>query len=417
MIFYKGMDNASRKFNTVQEAAEDLAAGRMVILIDDEDRENEGDLVIAAQMITPEAVNFMAMRARGLICLALAPERCDQLDLSPMVKDNTSSFGTGFTVSIEARRGVTTGISAADRAHTIRTAIDPKTRPEDLARPGHVFPLRAKVGGALVRIGQTEGSVDLCKIAGLTPAAVICEIMNDDGSMARVPDLIKFAAAHGLKMITVKDVVEYRLRTERFVRRAAVTGLPTPHGVFTAVCYENEINDDVHLALCMGKVDDGAPCLVRVHSQCLTGDVFGSARCDCGQQLDMAMDIISAEGRGVLLYLPQEGRGIGLANKLRAYALQDAGEDTVEANESLGFRPDLRDYGLGAQILRDLGLHEIRLMTNNPRKLVGLEGYGLKIVERIPLEVAPGEDNVRYLNTKRKKLGHMLDMKRIQDLK
>ncbi|MDH4184836.1 MAG: bifunctional 3,4-dihydroxy-2-butanone-4-phosphate synthase/GTP cyclohydrolase II [Nitrospinota bacterium] len=411
------MENENRKFNTILEAVDELRAGRMVILIDDEDRENEGDLVIAAEKITPEAVNFMAMQARGLICLSLTPQRCDQLGLPLMVRDNTSSFGTGFTVSIEARRGVTTGISAADRAHTIKTAIDPKTVPDDLARPGHVFPLRAKEGGVLVRIGQTEGSVDLCRIAGLEPAAVICEVMKEDGSMARVPDLLEFSKKWNIKMITVKDIVEFRLRMEHFARRTAVTTLPTSHGEFTAICYENSLNDDVQLALVMGKVDDGAPCLVRVHSQCLTGDVFGSGRCDCGEQLDMAMEMISAEGRGVLLYLPQEGRGIGLANKLKAYSLQDQGKDTVEANESLGFKPDLRDYGLGAQILRDLGLTQIKLMTNNPRKLIGLDGYGLKIVERIPLEVAPGENNLRYLDTKKTKMGHMLNMKKIQDLK
>jgi len=410
------MTTDKRRFNTVEEAVEDLRAGRMVILADDEDRENEGDLVIAAEKITTDGVNFMAKEARGLICLSLTPERCDELGLPLMVKDNTSSYGTGFTVSIEARRGVTTGISAADRAHTIKTAIDPASGPDDLARPGHVFPLRSKKGGVLVRIGQTEGSVDLCRIAGLMPAAVICEIMKEDGSMARVPDLLKFAKKWELKMITVKDIVEWRLKKDQFVRRTATTTLPTSHGAFTAICYENSLNDDVQLALVMGEVNDGKPTLVRVHSQCLTGDVFGSGRCDCGEQLDLAMEMIAKEKRGVLLYLPQEGRGIGLANKLKAYALQDEGKDTVEANESLGFKPDLRDYGLGAQVLRDLGLHDIRLLTNNPRKLIGLDGYGLKIVERVALEVPPGEDNLRYLDTKKKKMGHMLNMKKIQDV-
>ncbi|MBI4827821.1 MAG: bifunctional 3,4-dihydroxy-2-butanone-4-phosphate synthase/GTP cyclohydrolase II [Nitrospinae bacterium] len=403
------MSEQERKFNTVQEVVDDLHDGKMVILLDDEDRENEGDLMIAAEKITPQAVNFMAREARGLICLALTPQRCDELDLPPMTRDNTSAFGTGFTVSIEARRGVTTGISAADRATTILTAISPQTRPEDLARPGHVFPLRAQAGGVLVRVGQTEGSVDLCKIAGMTPAAVICEVMKDDGTMARVPDLTEFAARHGLKMITVKEIVGFRLKTESFVHRAAETTIPTRFGVFNAIGYENSINKDVHLALTMGEVGNGEPCLTRVHSQCLTGDVFGSERCDCGEQLIHAMEMIAKEGRGALLYLPQEGRGIGLINKLRAYHLQDEGKDTVEANESLGFHPDLRDYGLGAQILRDLNIHKLRLMTNNPRKIVGLDGYGLEIVERVPIVCQPKDSNLRYLDTKRSKLGHLLD--------
>lgn len=406
---------SERKFNTIEEAVEDLREGRMVILIDDEDRENEGDLVLAAEKVTPEAVNFMAKEGRGLICLALTPKRCDELNLPLMVDNNTSSFGTGFTVSIEARRGVTTGISAADRAVTIKTAINPETGPDDLARPGHVFPLRAREGGVLVRVGQTEGSVDLCKIAGLYPAGVICEIMTEDGAMARVPDLLKFAEKHGLKIITVKDIVEHRLKNELFVRRQAETVLPTAHGEFKAVVYDNVINDEVHLALTMGDVDKEEPCLVRVHSQCLTGDVFGSGRCDCGEQLHMAMEMIAKEGRGVLLYLFQEGRGIGLLNKLKAYALQDQGHDTVEANRRLGFKADLRDYGLGAQVLRDLGLHEIRLITNNPRKLVGLEGYGLSIVERVPAVCEPRDTNLRYLSVKQTKLGHLLNVKKVNE--
>jgi 3,4-dihydroxy 2-butanone 4-phosphate synthase/GTP cyclohydrolase II len=400
----------ARRFNTIEEAAEDLRQGKMIIMIDDEDRENEGDLVIAAEKATPETVNFMAREGRGLICLALTGERCDQLALPPMVRDNTSSFGTGFTVSIEARHGVTTGISAQDRYVTIKTAIDPATRPEDIARPGHVFPLRAREGGVLVRVGQTEGSVDLCKIAGLYPGAVICEIMNDDGTMARVPQLAQFAERNAMKIITVKDIVEFRMKNEHFVRRVVETVLPTRHGQFRAVAYDNTVNDEISLALVMGDVADGKPCLARVHSQCLTGDVFGSERCDCGEQLDMAMSLIAKEGRGVLLYLFQEGRGIGLLNKLKAYALQDEGRDTVEANHHLGFKADLRDYGLGAQVLRDLGLHEIRLLTNNPRKLVGLDGYGLSIVERAPLVIEPNESNLRYLTAKQAKLGHFLDI-------
>ncbi|VAX16895.1 3,4-dihydroxy-2-butanone 4-phosphate synthase / GTP cyclohydrolase II [hydrothermal vent metagenome] len=403
-----------RKFNTVMEAIDDLREGKMVILIDDEDRENEGDLMIAAEKITPEAVNFMAKEGRGLICLSLTPERCDELNLPLMVKDNTSAFGTGFTVSIEAKQGVTTGISAADRCTTIKTAIDPASGPADLARPGHVFPLRSREGGVLVRIGQTEGSVDLCKIAGLYPAAVICEVMKDDGTMARVPDLLKLSEQRKIKMVTVKDVVEFRLKTEHFVRRSAETKIPTKHGVFKTICYENSINKDVHLAMVYGDISGDEPCLTRVHSQCLTGDVFGSQRCDCGEQLDHAMDMIAKQGRGVILYLSQEGRGIGLVNKLKAYELQDGGKDTVEANKSLGFKPDLRDYGLGAQILIDLGIHKIRLLTNNPRKIVGLDGYNMEIVERVPIICKPGENNLRYLSAKQNKLGHMLDIKQKQ---
>ncbi|VAX14868.1 3,4-dihydroxy-2-butanone 4-phosphate synthase / GTP cyclohydrolase II [hydrothermal vent metagenome] len=403
-----------RKFNTVIEAIDDLREGKMVILIDDEDRENEGDLMIAAEKVTPEAVNFMAKEGRGLICLSLTPERCDELNLPLMVKDNTSAFGTGFTVSIEAKQGVTTGISAADRCTTIKTAIDPASGPTDLARPGHVFPLRSREGGVLVRIGQTEGSVDLCKIAGLYPAAVICEVMKDDGTMARVPDLLKLSEQRKIKMVTVKDVVEFRLKTEHFVRRSAETKIPTKYGLFKTICYENSINKDVHLAMVYGDISGDKPCLTRVHSQCLTGDVFGSQRCDCGEQLDRAMEMIAKQGRGVILYLSQEGRGIGLVNKLKAYELQDEGKDTVEANKSLGFQPDLRDYGLGAQILIDLGIHKIRLLTNNPRKIVGLDGYNMEIVERVPIICKPGENNLRYLSTKQSKLGHMLDIKQKQ---
>ncbi len=401
----------SRKFNDISDAIEDLKNGRMVIMVDDEDRENEGDLVIAAEKVTAGAVNFMAKEGRGLICLSLTPQKCDALNLPPMVTDNTSSFGTGFTVSIEAREGVTTGISAADRCTTIKAAIAENAKPEDLARPGHVFPLRAREGGVLVRIGQTEGSVDLCRIAGLSPSAVICEIMNEDGTMARAPQLAKFSKEHSLRMITVKDIVEYRLKNEFFVRRAAETTIPTKHGVFNAIAYENTLNDEVHMALYMGDIASEEPCLVRVHSQCLTGDVFGSERCDCGEQLELSMKTISAEGRGVLLYLFQEGRGIGLVNKLKAYALQDEGADTVQANQKLGFKDDLRDYGIGAQILRDLGLHEIRLITNNPRKVVGLDGYGLHIAERVPSICTPKANNLRYLKSKQNKLGHMLEIK------
>ncbi|MBI5816789.1 MAG: bifunctional 3,4-dihydroxy-2-butanone-4-phosphate synthase/GTP cyclohydrolase II [Nitrospinae bacterium] len=407
-------NSEKRKFNTLAEAVEDIRNGKMIIMVDDEDRENEGDLVLAAEKVSTEAVNFMAKEGRGLICLALTGARCDELDLPLMVRNNTSSFGTGFTVSIEARKGVTTGISAADRCQTIKTAIDPATTAEDLARPGHVFPLRAREGGVLVRVGQTEGSVDLCKIAGLSPAAVICEIMNDDGSMARVPQLREFAAKHNIKMITVKDIVEFRMRNEHIVRRAAETKLPTRYGVFNAIAYQNDVNSEIILALTMGEICEG-PRLVRMHSQCLTGDVFGSERCDCGEQLDRAMRMIAGEGCGVLVYLFQEGRGIGLINKLKAYALQDEGKDTVEANHHLGFKEDLRDYGLGAQVLRDLGLHEIRLITNNPRKVVGLDGYGLHIAERVPLVCEPNESNLRYLSVKQSKMGHLLDIKKTNE--
>ena len=394
----------------IEAALEDIRQGKMIILVDDEDRENEGDLAMAAELVTPEAINFMAREGRGLICLSLTEERADYLNLPLMVQDNTSSFGTAFTVSIEARRGVSTGISAADRATTIKVAIADESGARDLARPGHVFPLRAKKGGVLVRAGQTEGSVDLARLAGLKPAGVICEIMNDDGTMARLPQLEEFAARHDLKIVTIADLVRYRMSNETLVRRAAETLMPTAYGgEFMAIGYENEVDKAQHLALVKGTIDPAKPVLVRVHSECLTGDVFGSMRCDCGDQLHAAMCQIAEEGCGVIIYMRQEGRGIGLNNKLRAYALQDQGCDTVEANEALGFKADLRDYGIGAQILLDLGVRKIRLMTNNPKKIVGLEGYGLEVVDRVPVEMPPTCSNIRYLQTKREKMGHLLE--------
>ncbi len=396
------------KCNTIDEAIEDMARGKMVILVDDEDRENEGDLCMAAERVTPEAINFMAKYGRGLICLSLSPERIDQLKLPMMTDDNTSSFGTAFTVSIEAKKGVTTGISAADRATTILTAINPASKPEDLARPGHVFPLRARPGGVLQRAGQTEGSVDLARLAGLYPAGVICEIMSDDGTMARMPELLEFAKKHNIRIVTIKDLIGYRIRTERFVHRVSTTKLPTEFGEFTVIAFSNEVDNNVHIALVKGEIKPEEDVLVRVHSECLTGDVFGSKRCDCGEQLHRAMEMIEERGSGVVLYMRQEGRGIGLVNKLKAYELQDKGLDTVEANIKLGFKPDLRDYGIGAQILVDLGVRKMRLMTNNPKKIVGLEGYGLNVVERVPVETKPHERNLVYLKTKKKKLGHML---------
>ncbi len=408
------MREQSAHFASIEEALEEIKAGRMVVVCDDEDRENEGDLTMAAQFVTAEAINFMALYGRGLICLSMTPERADILGLQPMTRNNQSRFGTAFTASIEAREGVTTGISAADRAHTIQVAIDPRSRPEDLVQPGHVFPLIAKAGGVLSRSGQTEAGVDLARLAGLIPAGVICEVMNDDGTMARVPDLVPYCAKHGLKMITVADLIRYRSRTEKLVRRVAVVNMPTKVGDFTAYGYESLLDGEQHLALVKGDVDGQKDVLVRVHSECLTGDVFHSMRCDCGDQLQAALERIEAEGRGVLLYMAQEGRGIGLLNKLRAYELQERGWDTVEANVELGFAPDLRDYGIGAQILADLGLTTIRIMTNNPRKLVGLEGYGLTITERVPLETKPTDQNLRYLQVKKSKMGHILHHQGLQ---
>ena len=380
----------------------------MIIVVDDEDRENEGDLTVAAEKITPEIINFMATYGRGLICIPMTEERLEELDMPPMVQQNTTRFETAFHVPIDAKGSTSTGISAADRAATVLAAIDPRTRPSDLARPGHMLPLRARSGGVLVRAGQTEAAVDLARIAGLYPAGVICEIANKDGTMARVPDLTKFARRHKLLMITIADLINYRMRTEALVKRIASANLPTAHGEFRVIAYESPIDRETHVALIRGEVGDGENILVRVHSRCLTGDVFHSARCDCGPQLDAALDRIAKEGRGVLLYLNQEGRGIGLANKIRAYELQDQGFDTVEANERLGFKADQRDYGIGVQILKDLGVRSMRLLSNNPRKLVGLEGYGLSVAEWLPLEIPASEHTARYLRTKKEKLGHKL---------
>ncbi len=398
------------KFNTIEDAIDDIRNGKMVILVDDEDRENEGDLTMAAEAVTPEAINFMARYGRGLICLSLTPERVEQLQLPMMTTDNTSSFGTAFTISIEAKKGVTTGISAADRSRTIKTAINPKSGPEDLARPGHVFPLRSKPGGVLQRAGQTEGSVDLARLAGLYPAGVICEIMNDDGTMARVPQLMEFSKLHKMKIVTIKDLIAYRVKKESLVRRVAVTKLPTSYGNdFTAILYANDIDRQNHIALVKGDIKPEDEVMVRVHSECLTGDVFGSMRCDCGEQLHNAMHMIDEEGKGVILYMRQEGRGIGLEGKLKAYELQDKGKDTVEANLALGYKADLRDYGVGAQILRDLGIRKLKLLTNNPKKIVGLEGYGLTVTARVPIEMHPHAKNIHYLKVKKNKLGHMLE--------
>jgi 3,4-dihydroxy 2-butanone 4-phosphate synthase / GTP cyclohydrolase II len=399
------------KFDRVEDAIRDIRDGKLVIVADDENRENEGDLVCAASCITPAMINFMATHGRGLICTALTEERADALDLKPMTQHNTEVMGTAFTVSVDAspRFGVTTGISAHDRAKTIELLVDPQTKPADLRRPGHVFPLRAVPGGVLRRVGQTEASVDLARLAGLPPVGVICEILNEDGTMARRPQLEEFARRHNLRFITVAQIVAYRLQHERLVRRVAEAELPTPFGDFRVIAFENQLDQREHVALVKGDVDGRRNVLVRMHSECMTGDIFHSMRCDCGEQLHAAMRRIDEEGMGAVIYLRQEGRGIGLANKIRAYSLQDAGQDTVQANESLGFKPDLRDYGLGAQILLDLGLSSIRLLTNNPRKIVGLEGYGLKITGREPLQVAPGTHNRDYLATKRAKMGHLLE--------
>ncbi|HEY3064606.1 MAG TPA: bifunctional 3,4-dihydroxy-2-butanone-4-phosphate synthase/GTP cyclohydrolase II [Methylomirabilota bacterium] len=395
-------------FASIDEGIEEIRAGRILIVVDDEDRENEGDLVMAADLATPEAVNFMAKHGRGLICAPMTGERLDELKIAMMVADNTAPMGTAFTATVDALRGVTTGTSAYDRAVTIRTLVDPATRPDDLARPGHIFPLRAMPGGVLRRAGHTEAAVDLARLAGRYPAGVICEVLDDDGGMARLPELTAMAERYGFKMITIKDLIEYRTRKERLVRRVATTRLPTEFGEFTAIAYETTVDPRVPVALTMGAIAGETPVLVRMHSECLTGDVFHSRRCDCGVQLETALRIIAEEGRGVFVYLRQEGRGIGLLNKMRAYELQDQGKDTVEANEALGFKPDARDYGIGAQILVDLGVKNLRLLTNNPKKRVGLEAYGLHFVERVPIEIPANDSNRKYLSTKRDKLGHLL---------
>ena len=401
-------------FATIEEAIEDIREGKFVVVVDAADRENEGDLTIAAQFATPDAVNFMTKEARGLICLCLTEDRCDELGLRQMTERNETPYGTAFTVSVEAREGVTTGISAPDRSRTIQVAVDPDAKPEDLVQPGHVFPLRAREGGVLSRAGQTEAAVDLARLAGLIPAGVVCEIMKEDGTMARVPDLIPYCERHGLKLITVADLIEYRRRHERLVERTIIVAMPTAYGDFTAVAFGETLTGKHHIALVKGDVEGAENVLVRVHSECLTGDVFHSLRCDCGEQLEQALERIAAEERGVLLYMAQEGRGIGLLNKLRAYELQENGFDTVEANVELGFQPDMRDYGIGNQILAELGLTTIRILTNNPKKITGIEGFGLEVVEQVPIETTPTEQNARYLATKRDKLGHKLHH---QDLK
>jgi 3,4-dihydroxy 2-butanone 4-phosphate synthase / GTP cyclohydrolase II len=408
MKIAKGARRPARPFARIEDAVDEISAGRMVIVVDDEDRENEGDLTIAAGKVTPDAINFMARHGRGLICVSLTPERLDELEIPLMVTQNTARFDTAFCVPVEAKLHTTTGISAADRAATVQVLIDSATRPYDLARPGHMFPLRSRTGGVLVRAGQTEAAVDLSRIAGLYPAGVICEIMNDDGTMARVPQLARFAKKHGLLMITIADLINYRIRTESLVKRVATAKLPTEHGEFQIHVFDNQVDSQTHVALVQGDISDGKDVLVRVHSSCLTGDVLHSVRCDCGAQLDAAMARIAAEGRGVLLYLNQEGRGIGIANKIRAYELQDEGFDTVEANERLGFKADQRDYGMGVQILRELGIRSMRLLSNNPRKLVGIQGYGLSVTEWLPLEIPASDSTRRYLKTKKEKLGHKL---------
>jgi 3,4-dihydroxy 2-butanone 4-phosphate synthase / GTP cyclohydrolase II len=401
-------------FATIEEAIEDIRQGKFVVVVDAADRENEGDLTIAAQFATPDAVNFMTKEARGLICLCLTEERCDQLGLRQMTENNETPFNTAFTVSVEAREGVTTGISAPDRSRTIQVAVDPKAKAEDLVQPGHVFPLRAREGGVLMRAGQTEAAVDLARLAGLIPAGVVCEIMKEDGTMARVPDLIPYCERNGLKLVTVADLIEYRRRHEQLVERMTTVQMPTAYGDFTAVAFRETLTGKHHVALVKGDVDGAENVLVRVHSECLTGDVFHSLRCDCGEQLEQALKQIAAEEQGVLLYMAQEGRGIGLLNKLRAYELQENGYDTVEANLELGFQPDMRDYGIGNQILAELGLSTIRILTNNPKKITGIEGFGLEVVEQVPIETTPTAQNTRYLATKRDKLGHKLHH---QDLK
>jgi len=397
-------------FDSIEDAIREIADGRMVIVVDDEDRENEGDFIMAAEKVTPAAINFMVTHGRGLVCTPLLEDRLNTLDIKPMVQDNTALLSTAFTVSVDAVEGATTGISAHDRARTIEVLLDPAAQPTDLARPGHIFPLRAEKGGVLTRAGHTEATIDLARMAGLTPAGVLCEIMSEDGSMARVPELRNIADQHGLKLITIKDMIAYRRKVEMLVNQVTEVDFPTRFGTFRLYLYESRVDDHHHMALVKGEVTDGAPVLVRVHSQCLTGDLFHSMRCDCGDQLEAALNIIENEGRGVLLYMRQEGRWIGLANKIRAYALQDRGRDTVEANEELGFEADLRDYGVGAQILWDIGVRDIRLLTNNPRKIVGLDGHGLKIIERVPLQVEPNEFNTGYLQTKKDKLGHLISI-------
>lgn len=401
-------------FDSIEEAIRDIRNGKMVIVVDDEDRENEGDLIMAAERVTAEAVNFMAIHGRGLVCVPLMADRLESLDLKPMVQENTAKLNTAFTVSVDVLEGTTTGISAYDRALTIKALINPDTRPSDLGKPGHVFPLRAEKGGVLTRAGHTEATVDLARMAGMMPAGILCEIMSEDGTMARVPELRKIAAKHDLKLITIKDLIAYRRQVETLVSKVVEVDFPTRFGFFKLNLYESRVDDHHHLAIVKGDVGGGEPVLVRVHSQCLTGDLFHSMRCDCGDQLEAALNAIEEEGAGVLLYMRQEGRGIGLANKIRAYALQDEGKDTVEANEELGFEADLRDYGVGAQILWDMGIRKIRLMTNNPRKIVGLEGHGLEVVGRVPLQVAPNEINARYLQTKKDKLGHLLSLEKTE---
>jgi 3,4-dihydroxy 2-butanone 4-phosphate synthase/GTP cyclohydrolase II len=404
------------KFNTIEEAIEAMKNGEMVVIVDDEDRENEGDLVMAAEKITPEAINFMAKYGRGLICLPATGQRLDELKICPMTSDSSAHLSTAYTISIDAKDKTSTGISAHDRAHTISMFVDPNTKPDDFMRPGHIFPLRAREGGVLVRAGHTEAAVDLARLAGLHPAGVICEIMNDDGTMARVPDLMEFAQKHELKIATVAALILYRRRTEKLVRREWSALLPTTFGEFTIYAYRTDIDNDEHIALTKGELNGEEPTLVRVHSKCLTGDTFHSLRCDCGEQLDEAMRMIQEEGKGVIVYLNQEGRGIGLNNKVRAYMLQDNGLDTVEANEKLGFKPDLREYGIGAQILADLGLRKIRLLTNNPRKIAALAGYGLEVVERVSIEIPPNEVNLQYMQTKQKKLGHVFNWKEEEEI-